>query len=269
MFKKLVMVAVLGAVAVAALKGTKAFSYARQEAAAVREWAESQVPPEKEIQRLRSEVRALDGDILRVAGQLAKENYEVRELRDHVAEYRVKQAEQKVLLKARGDAIKSATEQVSFGERSVPVSVAKQELDESVRRFTHHQKTLESLEQTLSSRERTRTVLEKQLDTLKDQKKELASTIDALVSEINVLKLQQMESKYSTDNTRLSGIKESIREMRKKIEIEREKLKLAPVVFEDGPKPSAATNRSVDEILAPLAGEKPARPAKPAKPTVE
>ena len=103
-----------------------------------------------------------------------------------------------------------------------------------------------------------RETLEKQLDTLKNQKKELAGAIDALEAEVNLLKLQQMESKYQCDNTRLSSIKESIRDMRKRIDIKREQLKLAPIVHEE--KPTTATaNRSVDEILAGLGNE--AKPA--------
>lgn len=254
MIKKLLILAVVGGLGFVALRGTKLYSYARQGVEEATSWAKDQVPPEREIQRLRSEVKQLDTDVMKVAEHLARENVEVRDLRQTVAELRTKQSEQKEVLKARGTAIKNATETVAFGGRNVPITQAKSELEDSVNRFGVNQKTLAALEQTLASRERTRDALEKQLDTLKYQKKELAGAIDALEAEVNLLKLQQMESKYQTDNTRLSSIKESIRDMRKQIDIKREQLRLAPTVHEDQPT-AATSNRSVDEILSSLGGE--------------
>jgi hypothetical protein len=65
-----------------------------------------------------------------------------------------------------------------------------------------------------------------------------------------------MESKYQTDDTRLAKIKESMRELRKKFDVEREKLKLMPAAL-DGPVSTAGT-KSVDDIMAPLSAPKAA-----------
>ena len=147
---------------------------------------------------------------------------------------------------------------VSFGTHKVGLGTAKNDLAEGVGRHTANQKSLETMELTLASRERIREALEKQLETLKNKKNELNTGIDAIEADLTMLKLQQMESKYQTDDTRLAKIKESMRELQKKVAIEREKLKLLPAAL-DAPIPSAAT-KSVDEIIAPLAA-----PAKPAK----
>ena len=58
---------------------------------------------------------------------------------------------------------------------------------------------------------------------------------------------------YATrpDDTRLAKIKEDMRALRTRIEIEREKLKLMPAALEN-PAVKAATNKSVDDIMAPL-----------------
>jgi chromosome segregation ATPase len=111
-----------------------------------------------------------------------------------------------------------------------------------------------------------RDTLEKQLDALKNQERELATAIDGLEAEVTALKLQQMESKYQTDDTRLSKIKEDIRALKTKIEIQREELKLLPGVFDT---PATATsNKSVDDIMAPLAGA-PAKSGEPTMPIIE
>jgi chromosome segregation ATPase len=258
MLKKLIVVGVIGFVAVAAVKGSKFGSYIRSEIECLKAKCEASVPPEKELARLRNEIKQLDKDILGVVNQLAKERVEVSQLKERITELQAQQSKDKELLQARANAIKNATEQVTFGDRKLSVPAAKAELEEGVKRFTANQKTLESMEATFASRDKVRSTLEGQLDTLKAQKTELAAAADALEADLNMLKLQQMESKYQTDDTRLAKIKEDMRALRTRIEIEREKLKLMPAVFEN-PAAKAAGTKSVDEIIAPLTA--PAKPA--------
>jgi chromosome segregation ATPase len=251
MIKKLIVLGVVGFVAVSAVKGSKFGSYIRSEIAALRSKAEANIPPEKEIARLRSEVKQLDKDIMGVVNQLAKERVEVNQLREKADELAAKQSKDKELLQARAAAIKAAAEQVTFGNRKLSVPAAKAELEEGVKRFTANQKSLDAIEAAIASRTRVRDTLEKQLETLKAQKAELAAAIDALEAELTALKLQQMESKYQTDDTRLGKIKEDIRALRTKMEVEREKLKLLPAALEEPAQPTG--NKSVDDIMAPLA----------------
>src|SRR6266568_249524 len=65
MIKKLIVVAVVGGLAVAAVKGTKWASYVRSEVCSWRQAAEDAVPPETEIARLRGEVKNLDEDTIK------------------------------------------------------------------------------------------------------------------------------------------------------------------------------------------------------------
>jgi chromosome segregation ATPase len=258
MLKKLVIVAAVGFVAVAAVKSTKIGSYIRSEIKCLREEAESCIPPEKEIARLRSEIKSLDQDLLTVLNQVAKERVEINQLKEKADELRAKQSQDKELLQTRSEAIKkaeTATEKtpqyVVFGDRKLSIATAKGELESGVKRFTANQKSLESLDITVASREKIKDSLEKQLDTLKNQKTELLAAVDGLEAELTSLKLQQMESKYQTDDSRLAKIKEDMRSLRTKLDIEREKLKLMPAALE----PTAShSNKSVDEIMAPLSG---------------
>lgn len=268
MLKKLVVVGVIGFIAVSALKGSKIGSYLRSEFAGLQERVESKIPAEKEIARLRNEVKLLDQDILRVVGQLAKERVEVNQLHEKADELRARQSKDKELLTARAVAIKAGTEQVMFGNRKVSIAAATAELEDGVARYGSNQKALESMELALASREKIRDGLEKQLDAMKNQKAELTATIDAVEAELTALKLQQMESKYQTDDSRLAKIKEDIRALKTKMEIDREKLKLMPAVFD---KPSKATStKSVDEIMAPLnAQSKPEAKPDVKVPTIE
>jgi chromosome segregation ATPase len=266
MLKKLVIVGVIGFVAVAAIRHTKAGSYLRAEVTSILEDAEATIPPEQEIARLRSEIKALDKDLSKVMEQVAKERVEVNQLKEKSDELRIKQTQDKDLLQMRAEAIKKATgsEHVVFNDRKMSVPVAKAELEAGVKRFTANQKSLDSLDVTISSRERIKDSLEKQLDTLKTQRIELLAAVDGLEAELNSLKLQQMESKYQTDDSRLSKIKEDMRALKTKLEVEREKLKLLPSTMETS---VTHSNKSVDDIMAPLST--PAKPAAEGKARVE
>jgi chromosome segregation ATPase len=252
MLKKLVILGIVGFVAVAAVKGSKFGSYIRSEFEAMKARAEANVPPEREIARLRTEIKHLDKDILAVVSQLAKERVEVAQLKERAGELAAKQSKDKEILNARATAIKNATEFVTFGNRKLSVDAAKAELEDGVRRYTANEKSLIAMEAAVNSRDKVKETLEKQLETLKNQKGELAAAVDALEAELTALKLQQMENKYQTDDTRLGKIKEDIRALKTKIEIEREKLKLLPAVLDT---PSKATSsKSVEDIMAPLTG---------------
>jgi chromosome segregation ATPase len=258
MLKKMVILGVIGFVAVSALSGTKLASYLRSEIRAAREEAENNVPPEQEIRRLRSELKLLDKDLLTVVNQLAKERVDVNQLQESVKALADKQGADKTRLTERANAIKNAEGHVTIGSRTMTIETAKQELEADVKRFATNQKSLDTMEQVLAQRIKTRDTLEKQLDTLKNQKTELAVAIDGMEAELNALKLQQMESKYQTDDTRLAQMKESLRKLKTKVEVEREKLKLMPTVL-DAPATPSVSGKSVDDIMAPL--NAPAKPA--------
>jgi chromosome segregation ATPase len=256
MLKKLVILAAVGFVAVAALKETRVGSYIRSGVSAIRDEAESYIPPEQEIARLRNEIKELEKDRNKVINQLATERVQIKNLKEKADELRTQQSKDKELLQSRAESIKKASEYVTFGDRKLTVADAKAELETGVKRFSANQKSLDSLDVTISHREKIKENLEKQFDTLKNQQTDLVAAVDALEAELSNLKLQQMESKYQTDDTRLAKIKEDIRSLRTKMDIEHEKLKMMPAALEGT---SNNSGKSIDDIMAPVTGSsKPA-----------
>jgi len=249
MFKKLLLVGVIAVAAVAVLKGTKFFGYAKQEVASLREAIDDQIPVEKKIAQMRKEVNALDGDIEKVKNELATSIVNVRDLTTKTAKVRAGVETEHQGLVARGEALKDATEKVKVGGAFVPVGEAKEQLKRDVQIHVKRKAQMETMEKMLSQQERIKETLEKQFDQLLRQKEELKAEIDAVEAEYKALQLQQIESKYQTDDTRLAKVKESLRGLRHKLDIEKESLKLTPKAIEGT---SPASTESVDEILAPL-----------------
>jgi chromosome segregation ATPase len=257
MIKKLVIYGIVGVVGWHAIKDTKAGTWIRTELAGVRKAVNENTSPEKDLARIKTDIKLLDLDIQKQIRPLAAERVRVKELRETVGEQRVKLSQAKEVLQARATAIKSATEFVTFGnDKPIPVNIAKAELEEGVKQYTAAQKTLESQELTLASRERIKDGLEKQLEAMKTQKAELTAAVEALEAEVALLKLQQIESRHQTDNTRMARIKEEIRALKTKMDVTKEELKLLPSVLESS-SATSSSSKSVDDIMAPLSGSKP------------
>lgn len=249
MVKKLLLVAVVGAIAFSFLKGTKIFNYAKSEVASVGEWVESQIPTEKKIQQLRKEVKQLDKDIDKAQTALVAEIVDVERLAKDVTAMKgdVVAEEKKVL--ALGEKLKDATTKISYGRFTVSPDEAKNLLASDVKRVTARKNTLTSMEQTLNARERIKDALQKQVEGLRRSKLDLVVAIDKLEAEYKVLQYQQIESKYQVDDSRLSSVKQSLRDLQRDVDIQRTKLKMAPTIMDDG---APASGLSVEEILSPL-----------------
>ncbi|MGL4423949.1 MAG: hypothetical protein ACRCZF_25065, partial [Gemmataceae bacterium] len=261
MIKKILLVAVVGAAVVWGLKSTKLGGIVRQEVESAKTWAEDQVPVEKEISRIRKEIKALDRDITKVGSELAKEIVDVRMLKESTDELREVVEKDTALVKARGEQISASVEKVKYGNVTMTPSDAKDRLKNDVSQLMSKRSNLDTNEKALVIRERVKENLEKQLDAMKRQKVELAVQVDALEAEFKSLQLQQIESKYQSDSTRMASIKESLRSLKRKVEIKREEMKLAPMVQEDNSGfsglGSSTNSQSVEDILAPLDGKKP------------
>lgn len=255
MLKKLLLVGAVAALAGVGLRGTKLTGYAKSEVHSLREWADDQVPVDDKIKAMRHEVAGLDRDVEGVRDQLAREIVDVRDLTARVNADRAQLERDKKNLIARGNDLKDKTEKVSVGRFVVPVAEAKEMLQRDVALHGKREQQLKSLETTLGHRERIRDTLAKQLDGMSRQKLQLKTEIDAVEAEIKTVQLAQIESKYQRDDTRLSSVKEALASMRKKLDIEREKLNLAPKVYEEGT--VGGSSQSVEDILAPLNGSKP------------
>lgn len=266
MLKKLIIVAVVGGLAVAAFKGTRLASYVRSEIKSIREEAEDQIPPEQEITRLRSEVKQLDGDAIRVVKQLAKLQSDQADNEKRKLALEERKTKAKTLVDSQAEAIKYAEKKakagepdvlVSFGDQTFSLNVAKNRLKETVKDYSLTEKELEQLRARMSTQQRIIDKLEQQRLVMTRMKTDLDVAIDGLEDELQALKLQQMESKYQTgtgiDGNRVAQIRDSIQKQQKKFDVQRRELEL--LQSSDGPLPTVS-GESVDEILAPVYGAK-------------
>jgi chromosome segregation ATPase len=269
MIKKLILMAVVGGVAVAALKGTRVGSFVRNEVRSLRDAAEENIPPEREIARLRTEVRNLDQDHVKVVKQLARVQSDQAESRQRVADLEKRKSEVAEVMRARETAVRAAEERAKAGEVNVSVSIGDQSLSlaagrarlkDAVQTYVDLDHNLTRTRAKLESQGRIAEQLEKQRAAFGRLKADLDAAIDELEEQVHALSLAQMESRYQTDGTRAAQIKEAIAAARKRLDVQRRELTLLQT---DG-RP-AGGGESVDEIMAPVTNPRPAAaPALPA-----
>ena len=246
--KKLLLVG--GIVALGfAFVGSKYFSYAKNE---LRALAEKTATPEREIERLRDEVKKLDKVENDIKNELAKEIVLSEKLDRQTKELAKKVEAERQETLAFAENIKQAKGQVSYGKISMSIDDAKRKLKADSVAVQKRADTLKNMEGSLVNREEAKTLLTRQLNEVMSLKQELTNELDAIEVEYKALKLQAMKNKYHRDDSDLSNIRDGIEKLKDKIAEKRVRVGLDTGKGKiDGP-----VSESIDDIIAPLSGKK-------------
>jgi len=250
MCKKLAIIAVIGLIGAAVINKTKAGSYVRTLFHKAEDSISEAIPPELELDRIRHEVGRLDKDIDKAKGKLAKVTVDAKFQREEVEKDRRDLEAIEKHARDRGDELKKGSQDARFkwSGRVLSYDDAKQELQTDVNRVKSLREAVQASEKTLEILDRNRDLLDKQLQALMQQKIEMVAAVKNLEALINLAKLEQIESRNQNDGSRLADIKESLRDLRKRIEVQRERLTVAKR-YEPA---NDASGKSVDEILGEL-----------------
>ena len=249
MFKKIAIVGAAGLLTAAVLTQTKVGSYLSHRLDRADRYLESKIPPEEEVRRIKAEVGNLDKDIDRAQNSFLEERWEAKHLKGKVEELRAKGESSRQAVEARGKMMKdaSAGTKVKWDGREIGYDRAKELLQAQVTTHKNLEKELKAQETMLAVRERSRDLADQHVQALRSQKSELEAAVTELEADIKLARIEQVESKYQNDGTRMAEIKESLASLQKRIDIQRDKLALLKKYDK-----SSVENKSVDEILAEL-----------------
>ena len=156
-------------------------------------------------------------------------------------------------VRKHGEVIEAATDnsQIQWGLCKVSYANAKELLMGEVKRHNDLKTRLKVQDQALTTQEQTRNLVEQQLQEMLKQKDELNSAVSEMEAEIKLAKVEQIRSKYQNDGTRMGEIKTSLTDLRNRIMVQREKLRVAETYTKN-----PAADKSVKEILSGLDGER-------------
>jgi multidrug resistance efflux pump len=249
MCKKILIVGAAGLLAAAVLTQTHVGSYLTHQWHKADKYFENQVPPEEEIRQIKTEVTNLDKDIDKARGSVAEEIVEAKLLKSKVDDRRAAVQSSRAAVEARAQLLKDAGDNklVKWDSRQISYERAKELLQSQVTAHKTLEKDLNNLETMLGVRERTRDLAEQHLQALIAQKSELEAAVTELEADIKLAKIEQVQSKYQNDGTRMAEVKERLANLKKRVEVQRTKLNLAKQYDK-----TSVDNKSVDEIMAEL-----------------
>src|SRR5688572_19450528 len=213
---------VLGAAALLLLGllfGREGFSHVKTSLGWVRQSVRESVPVDFEISRARQMIKDLDPEIHRNMHLIAKEEVEVKHLRDQLADA------DKQLVKNRSD-IERLTHDLKRGDSHFVYCgksySAKQVESDLSRRFDQYkvkEATLTKLNQVLAARDRGLEAGREKLKAMQAAKGQLEVDVANLEARLEMVKVAQSTSEFNFDDSRLSRTKELVRDISARIDV--------------------------------------------------
>jgi chromosome segregation ATPase len=188
--------------------------------------ANSQVPVEVEIDRLRHEINQLIPDMKKNISQIAEETVAVRNLRKDVETHEATLAKQKADLLAASKQLENADYPVVYRDREYNENQAR---DKVAREFDLYKRSAADLKfkkDLLEAKESSLEKAKEQLVAMKDQKRELEVQLAKLEAKAKALQVAQTNSKFQFDDSRMAEIKKSLQELQTRLDTEEETIRL-------------------------------------------
>jgi len=257
MLKKVFVVGAAGLLVAAVLTQTKVGNIAWGWMDRAERHLDSKIKPEDEIRRIKKEVSSLDKDVDKAKRNLAEEIVEVKYLNKRTDELRVAVETSRKAVEARRAVFAGDDKFVKWDGRTINVAAAKDRLASEVSAHRSLASELKAQEEMLSTHEQSKTLAEQHLQALVTEKAKLEAMVTDVEANIQRAKIEQVESKYQNDGSRMAQVKKDLAELQKKLDIQRETLKLSKKVS-----PKDADEKSVDEIFAGLDDKDPSQVTK-------
>jgi tellurite resistance protein len=219
MVKKGMFLGAAVAVLVGLLFGREGFSHVKTSLGWVRQSVRESVPVEFEISRARQMIKDLDPEIHRNMHLIAKEEVDVKHLRDQLADA------DKQLVKNRSD-IERLTRDLKEGDKhyvycgkSYSAKQVESDLTRRFEQFKVKEATLGKLTQVLSARERGLDAGREKLKAMQAAKSQLEVDVANLEARQEMVKVAQTTSEFNFDDSRLARTKDLIKDIGCRIDV--------------------------------------------------
>jgi hypothetical protein len=221
--------------------------------------AKNQVPLEFEIERVRTQIAKLDEDVRDQLGPIAEDMASIKELEGKIEHGRNNLAKRKASLLALSRDLKKGSQLISYGDEEYTAQEARVQLAEDFAAYKRDQKDLKYQEKILASKRKAIRSVRQQLAAIRQLKRDMEVKVAQMEAELKAVRLAQTQDKYQLDDTRLSDIKQSLAEIKHRLTVESEMVKLKQL-YQAKPapqkkvKPTSVLTKEVDTYF----GEEPA-----------
>jgi chromosome segregation ATPase len=221
MCKKFAITAMAVAGILAALSFTKLGSYANLAWKKVQNAAAQSVPIEVEIERLKEEAKKLQPDLDKNIALVANEMARVKKMESDITTTRANLSEQKANLVQFANWVESGETQFIKGGKVFTKDQIAERMDRDWKSYQRAEKDVVYREKELAIRKKTLNSATEQLTAMQDKERELKEAINLLESELKAVRVEQTRSNFALDDSRLSDIKQSIADLRVRVDAER------------------------------------------------
>lgn len=199
--------------------GTDLASYVWTSAGWVKESVRDSVPIEFEIERARKMVKELVPEIRQNMVTIAREEVEVEQLAQQVADLEDQQQGAKQdLMRLRTD-LGGETETFQYAGREYSRQQVKMDLANRFERFKTNDATLASLQQIRDARSRSLEHSREKLEGMLAAKRNLEVEVENLDARLAMIEAAETTSEYNFDDSRLGRVRELIGDLRTKLDV--------------------------------------------------
>jgi len=180
--------------------------------------AKKEVPLEWEVDRLRHELTKIEPDMHRNFSVLAEEEVAVENLKKDIADGTARlDKEKKNILTMKAD-LESGTEAIVYSGVKYPASRIREKLSNDFESYKRAEEALKAKKELLTAKENAVAAALQQLDEMRSVKAQFETQLAQMEAEIRLVRVAQSQSKFKVDDSRLSRIKESMQDMRNRLE---------------------------------------------------
>ncbi len=217
--KKFVALGVLGAVVVAGMASTGAWSYVRTGYNSASRTVKNSVPIEWEIKRARDMISNLEPEIAKNLEVVTREEVELENLKEEIDTKNDLLAKSRTdIMRLRGDLETGAVRFVYAGQ-SYSQDQVKSDLENRFKQFKVYEATTNKLSQVLSAREKNLDAARRKLSEMQSAKRELEVEIENLRARLTMVEVAQTSSPVSLDDSQLSNTKQLLDDIRTRIDV--------------------------------------------------
>jgi hypothetical protein len=228
MCKKLAWVAVAVVVGLVAVNVTGLGSWVSVGAKRLASKIEKKVPPEAQIEVIKTKIDGLNRVINDNLDKLANESIQVEKLRKDSSDLRTRLGDEKVTLQALADQLdRGTTQKVSYEGHDVSPSQGKIVLTRKFNAYKIMEEQLRTKEKMLEARELGLIDAEAKVQDLIKQREELRTTVAQLEADLKHVELAETRSKVQIDDSELADIKQQIAKVKEVIQTRQKKVEYA------------------------------------------
>jgi peptidoglycan hydrolase CwlO-like protein len=220
--KKLLILGFLGAVALVAIgKTTSAWSYVNTAVCQVGAGAKSQVPTKFELERIRNEIGALDGDISQMIRPIAEYKSVIERMRKDIARSQTNIDKQKKTLLEVVTELQENPKHITINDRTYTPEQIRRQVTRDTESLKQLEKHVKIQHQVLEAKELSLKATQEQLAKVISKKREYEVRLAQLEAEEETLQLASVGNDVKIDNTRASLIEDALNAVEQRQDVTR------------------------------------------------